>query len=283
MKIIRADELGFCYGVDRAAMMAEELLKKYKKVYILGMLIHNSQYIERLESRGAVTLDEDEFLQGKVKVEEGAQVLLRAHGARKELVEKLDKMNIHTTDTTCPYVTMSINIKLAEEGEYEVVYIGDKEHPEVKSVLSYGKEIRIYNSLEELKGAELERDQKYSFIVQKTFDYNKFDEIKLYAKTRFEEARFKDDLCGATYERQEAVTRLAKETDMVLIVGGRMSSNTNKLYKIAKEMNGRSYFVENTADIDLSWFEGVKTVGISAGASTPHYLIEDIERYIENL
>ncbi len=283
MKVVRADELGFCYGVDRAAIMAEELLKKYGKIYILGMLIHNPNYIERIEKMGAITVEEEDFLRDKVKIEDGAHVLLRAHGARKKIVDKLGKMKIHITDTTCPYVTMSMNVKLKEEDNYEVIYIGNKKHPEVMAVLSYGKSIKIFDSLEGLKGAKLEREGKYSFIVQKTFNYNKFDEIKTYAKKTYKEARFKDDLCGATYERQEAITRLAKEVDLVIIIGGRMSSNSNKLYKIAKEENSRSYFVEGIEEIKKEWFKGVNTVGLSAGASTPDYLIDAVETYIKNI
>ncbi len=283
MKVIRADELGFCYGVDRAAIMAEELLGKYNKIYILGMLIHNPTYIKRIEQMGAITVEEEDFLSGKVVIEEGAQVLLRAHGARKKLVDKLEKMNVHVTDTTCPYVTMSMNVKLKEEDTYEVIYIGDENHPEVMAVLSYGKDIKIFNSLEALKEAKLDINGEYSFIVQKTFDYNKFDEIKTYAKKTYKKARFKDDLCGATYERQEAITRLAKEVDMVVVIGGKMSSNSNKLYKIAKEENSRSYFVEGIDEIKKEWFEGISTVGLSAGASTPDYLIDAVETYIENI
>jgi len=283
MKIVRADELGFCYGVARAADMVESLIVENKKIYILGMLIHNPTYLNKIHGEGVVTVEEEDFLSGKVEIPLDSTVVLRAHGARKELVDKLEGMKVEVVDTTCPYVTKSIIVKLREEENKEVIYIGDREHPEVKAVLSYGKPIMVVESLDDLKNSGLDVNKEYSFVVQKTYDNNKFDAIKEYAKATFREARFKDDLCGATYERQEAIARMSKEVDTVIVIGGRMSSNTQKLYKIAKSLNERSYLIEEPHEIMEKWFEGVNSVGISAGASTPDYLIDEVEDRIKKI
>lgn len=283
MKIVRADEMGFCYGVARAADMVEELIEDNKKIYVLGMLIHNPTYLEKIHKEGVVTVEEEDFLSGKVEIPEGSTVVLRAHGARKELVDKLQNMKVETIDTTCPYVTKSILVKLREEEKREVIYIGDKNHPEVKAVLSYGKKIPVIETLEELEIANFDREKEYSFVVQKTYDNSKFDKIKQFAKANFKEAVFKDDLCGATYERQEAIGRLAKEVDMLIVIGGKMSSNTQKLYKIGKDLNEKTYLIEEKNEINKEWFQGIKSIGLSAGASTPDYLIDEVEEYLKGI
>lgn len=280
MKIVRADELGFCYGVARASDMVEGLIEENKNIYILGMLIHNPVYLNKIQGLGVVTLDEEDFLNDKVQIPVGSTVVLRAHGARKELMDKLEGMNVEKVDTTCPYVTKSILVKLREEEKREVIYIGDKNHPEVKAVLSYGKKIPIIENLEQLENSDLDRDIEYSFVVQKTYDNQKFDAIKSYAKEKFKKVIFKDDLCGATYERQEAISRLAKEVDLVIVIGGQMSSNTQKLYKMSKSINKNTYLVEDKNDISKIWFSGINSVGISAGASTPDYVIDEVEEKI---
>lgn len=283
MKIVRADEMGFCYGVARAADMVEELIEGNKKIYILGMLIHNPTYLEKIHKEGVVTVEEEDFLSGKVEIPEGSIVVLRAHGARKELIDKLENMRVETIDTTCPYVTKSILVKLREEEKREVIYIGDKNHPEVKAVLSYGKKIPVIETLEELEIANFDKEKEYSFVVQKTYDNSKFDKIKQFAKANFREAIFKDDLCGATYERQEAIGRLAKEVDMLIVIGGKMSSNTQKLYKIGKDLNEKTYLIEEKNEINKNWFQGIKSIGLSAGASTPDYLIDEVEEYLKGI
>ena len=249
MKIVRAEELGFCYGVARAAEMVESLIEENKKIYILGMLIHNPVYLEHIHQKGVITVEEEDFLNEKVIIPEGSTVVLRAHGARKQLMDKLSNMNVQKVDTTCPYVTKSIMVKLREEENKEVIYIGDKNHPEVKAVLSYGKPIPVVQNLEELKNGNFDTNKEYSFVIQKTFDNIKFDEIKSYATKTFKSATFKDDLCGATYERQEAISMLAKEVDVVIVIGGSMSSNTQKLYKISKGLNENSYLIGESKEI----------------------------------
>jgi 4-hydroxy-3-methylbut-2-enyl diphosphate reductase len=283
MKIVRADEMGFCYGVARAADMVEELIEDNKKIYVLGMLIHNPTYLEKIHKEGVVTVEEEDFLSGKVEIPEGSTVVLRAHGARKELIDKLENMRVETIDTTCPYVTKSILVKLREEEKREVIYIGDKNHPEVKAVLSYGKKIPVIETLEELEIANFDKEKEYSFVVQKTYDNSKFDKIKQFAKANFRETIFKDDLCGATYERQEAIGRLAKEVDMLIVIGGKMSSNTQKLYKIGKDLNEKTYLIEEKNEINKEWFQGIKSIGLSAGASTPDYLIDEVEEYLKKI
>ena len=164
---------------------------------------------------------------------------------------------------------------------YEIIFIGDKEHPEVKGIISYGNDIKVYENLDSLKISSLDKKGKYYFLTQTTFNKYVFQEIKDYIKLEFLNSDVGMTICGATYERQIAVETLAKEVQIIIIVGGKNSSNTKKLFQIASKINSKTYLVETKDDLDMKWFEGIEKVGISAGASTSKESIIEIERKIK--
>lgn len=276
--------MGFCLGVEQAVELAKEisLNNTEKKIFILGELVHNKEVIKDLEKMGITTIDEDDFSNGNYFFSEGDIVILRAHGSTKDIYEKLIQQKVEIHDAACIFVKRIRNLlikKMAED--YQIIFIGDKEHPEVKGIISYGKDIKVFENLEVLKNNDLDKNGKYYFLTQTTFNKFVFNEIKEYIKMNFLNSDVGLTICGATYERQMAVEKLAKETDVVLIVGGKNSSNTKKLFQIAKEINKNTYLVETFDDVDMKWIIGKDKVGITAGASTPEKSIQEIERKIK--
>lgn len=276
--------MGFCLGVEEAVNLAHEVAQnnKDKSIYILGMLVHNEQVIKELEENGIKTVSEEDFFQGKVKFTENDIVILRAHGSTKEIYGMLVEQKVNIYDAACIFVKRirDILLKKMDEG-YEILFIGDKNHPEVKGIISYGKDIKVFESLDELKKSDIDKNQKYYFLTQTTFNKYIFNDIKNYIKENFTNSDIGLTICGATFERQLAIEKLAKEVDVVLIVGGSNSSNTKKLYQIAMKINPNSYFVENKDELNLDWLKGKNKIGITAGASTPEKSVIEIERKIK--
>lgn len=276
--------MGFCLGVEQAVDLAKEVAikNKDKNVFILGELVHNKQVIEDLEKINIKTIDEEDFFNDKYVFEKNDIVILRAHGSTKEVYEKLLTQGVSIYDAACIFVKRIRNLLLQKLSEgYEIIFIGDKEHPEVKGIISYGNEIKVYENLESLKSSSLNKNGKYYFLTQTTFNKYVFQEIKDYIKNEFLNSDVGMTICGATYERQIAVENLAKEVQIVIIVGGKNSSNTKKLFQIASKINSKTYLVETKDDLDMKWFEGINKIGISAGASTPKESIIEIERKIK--
>lgn len=276
--------MGFCLGVEQAVELAKEVASKNKdkSVFILGELVHNKQVIKDLEKMNIKTINEEDFLNDKYAFEEKDIVILRAHGSTKEVYEKLLTQGVSIYDAACIFVKRIRNLLMQKLSEgYEIIFIGDKEHPEVKGIISYGNDIKVYENLDSLKISSLDKKRKYYFLTQTTFNKYVFQEIKDYIKLEFLNSDVGMTICGATYERQIAVETLAKEVQIIIIVGGKNSSNTKKLFQIASKINSKTYLVETKDDLDMKWFEGIEKVGISAGASTPKESIIEIERKIK--
>lgn len=276
--------MGFCLGVEQAVELAKEVASKNKdkSVFILGELVHNKQVIKDLEKMNIKTINEEDFLNDKYAFEEKDIVILRAHGSTKEVYEKLLTQGVSIYDAACIFVKRIRNLLMQKLSEgYEIIFIGDKEHPEVKGIISYGNDIKVYENLDSLKVSSLDKKGKYYFLTQTTFNKYVFQEIKDYIKLEFLNSDVGMTICGATYERQIAVETLAKEVQIIIIVGGKNSSNTKKLFQIASKINSKTYLVETKDDLDMKWFEGIEKVGISAGASTPKESIIEIERKIK--
>lgn len=264
--------------------LAKEVASKNKdkSVFILGELVHNKQVIKDLEKMNIKTINEEDFLNDKYAFEEKDIVILRAHGSTKEVYEKLLTQGVSIYDAACIFVKRIRNLLMQKLSEgYEIIFIGDKEHPEVKGIISYGNDIKVYENLDSLKISSLDKKGKYYFLTQTTFNKYVFQEIKDYIKLEFLNSDVGMTICGATYERQIAVETLAKEVQIIIIVGGKNSSNTKKLFQIASKINSKTYLVETKDDLDMKWFEGIEKVGISAGASTPKESIIEIERKIK--
>ena len=284
MEIIRAKHMGFCFGVLEAINVCNSLVEEKGRKYILGMLVHNKQVVEDMQRKGFKLVTEDELLEDMDELKEGDIVVIRAHGTSKSIHEKLKERKVKVFDATCIFVNkIRQEIEIANENGYSILFMGDKNHPEVKGIISFADDIQIFESFEEAKKLKIDIDKTYLLSTQTTLNKKKFEEIKKYFKENYKNVIIFDKICGATAVRQKAVEDLAIKVEVMIIVGDTKSSNTKKLYEISKKLNGNSYLVENEEQLDLTIFRGKEVVGITAGASTPEETIMNIEKKIRGI
>lgn len=265
MKIKLAQNYGFCFGVKRAIKIAESA----KGASTIGPLIHNNEEILRLKENFDVTT-----LKSIDDVADIKKAIIRTHGIPKNYLEYLKDKNIEIVDATCPFVTKSQKIceKMSEEG-YSVVIFGDENHPEVEGVKSYAKnDAVVILTCKDLESLNL--GKKVALVSQTTRKVEEFMKIANYLISNYREVRVFNTICNATLENQESAKSLAKEADIMIIVGGKNSSNTKQLYAISKEFCKDSYLIENENEIKKEWFLNKKLCGITAGASTPDWIIK---------
>ena len=275
MLIKKAKSYGFCFGVKRAVEIAENS----KNAVTLGPLIHNPLEIERLSKNYNVKyVNSTDEVDEKIK-----RVIVRTHGIPKNKYNELLNKNVEVIDATCPFVKKPQEIveKMSKEG-YDIVIFGDKNHPEIQGVMSYSVHERVYVVLDvnELKDIHL-RD-KIATVAQTTRKISDYLEIANYLISNYKEVRVFNTICNATFENQDAVRELSREADVMIIVGGKNSSNTKQLFNIAKE-NSDAHLVESEDEIKKEWFDGKELCGVSAGASTPEWLVEKIISRIKDL
>ena len=281
VKIIVAEHAGFCFGVKRAINIAENLLRDERvNIFSLGPLIHNPQEVKRLEEKGLV------LLQDENKIPRGAKVIIRSHGIPPQREREFLSKGVELIDATCPFVKAvhEAVIKLCKEG-YFVVLVGEKNHPEVIGTLGYlqecgGKGI-VVESKEDL--VDVLGKDRVGVVAQTTQREEFFKEVvgELALWTR--ELKVINTICNATSERQEDVYKLAPNVDVMIIVGGKNSGNTRRLYEIAKSLNPNSYHIETKDELKKEWFEKAQRVGVTAGASTPDWIIRDVVEAIEKM
>ena len=281
MEIIRAKHMGFCFGVLEAINVCNSLVEEKGRKYILGMLVHNKQVVENMEKKGFKLVKEEELLENTDNLKENDIVVVRAHGTSRKVHEKLKERKVKIYDATCVFVNkIRQEIETANEKGYNILFMGDKNHPEVKGVISFADNIQIFESLEEAMEVKIDSDKTYLLSTQTTLNKKKFEEVKKYFKENYQNVIIFDKICGATAVRQKAVEDLAIKANIVIIVGDTKSSNTKKLYEISKKLNSDSYLVENEEQLDLTIFRGKEVIGITAGASTPEETIMNIEKKI---
>ncbi len=272
MEVILAEKYGFCFGVKRAIKITEKIAKNNPNTLTLGPLIHNPLEIARLQDSFGVKVQEDINNLGDSK-----SVIIRTHGITKENLEILKTKGVEITDATCPFVTKPQKIvqEMSESG-YDIIIFGDENHPEVRSVMSYSvKKPLVIASLDSLKAIK-KIPKKVAVISQTTKQIDKFTEIIAYLVANSLEVRTFNTICNATFENQEATRSLSQKADVMIIVGGKTSANTKQLFYIAQNHCKDSYLVENENDIESSWFIGKQTCGVSAGASTPNWVIKNV-------
>ena len=282
MVIIRAEKMGFCFGVKKAVETCYEVANKIgTNKYILGMVVHNKDVVKEMEKIGFKIVNEDEILQGEDFLKKDDIVIIRAHGTTSQIIDKLKEKEVEIYDSTCIFVDRIKEILIEREtlGD-EIIFIGDKEHPEVKGIISFGKNVNVFKNLEELKESSLKNSKRYSVLTQTTLNKSKFLEIKEYLEKYYSNAQIFDRICGATSERQEATKKLAKICDVIIVIGDLKSSNSKKLLEVAKAENSNSYLVQNDKELDVSIFSENMKIGITAGASTPEDIIKKIENKI---
>ncbi len=275
MIIEKAKSYGFCFGVKRAVEIAEGS----KNAVTLGPLIHNPLEIERLAKNYNVKYIESiEDIDNDVK-----RVIVRTHGIPKDKLHKLKEKNVEIIDATCPFVKKPQEIveEMSKLG-YDIVIFGDKNHPEIQGVMSYSVHNRVYVVLSPKELENIKLKERIATVAQTTRKIKDYLEITNYLIQRHKEVRVFNTICNATFENQDAVRELAKKADIMIIIGGKNSSNTKQLYNIAKEFC-EAYLVESEEELKKEWFKGKKHCGISAGASTPEWLVEKIISRIKEL
>jgi 4-hydroxy-3-methylbut-2-enyl diphosphate reductase len=276
MEIKLASSYGFCYGVKRAIKIAEE----HPGSSTYGPLIHNKDEIERLKENFNVSLAKN--LQ---EAKEAKAVVIRTHGIPKDELAQLKKDGKKIINATCPFVTTPQQIveRMSKEG-YSIVIFGDKNHPEIKGVVSYAQnqnDAFVILSPEDIPSLPLK--SKVAVVAQTTRKPQEFTKIVSSLVLRAKEVRVFNTICNATFENQDAAADLAKEADVMIVIGGKNSSNTKQLYLICKNYCKDSYHVENESELDKAWFEGKKICGISAGASTPDWVVENVIKRIKEI
>lgn len=284
MEIIRAKYMGFCFGVLEAINVCNSLVEEKGKKYILGMLVHNKQVVEDMQRKGFRLVTEEELLQDVDSLKENDIVVIRAHGTSKKVHEKLKERKVKVFDATCIFVNkIRQEIEIANEKGYSILFMGDRNHPEVKGVISFADDIQIFESYEEATKLKIDLDKTYLLSTQTTLNKRKFEEVKKFFKENYKNVIIFDKICGATAVRQKAVEDLAVKVELMIVVGDTKSSNTKKLYEISKKLNDNTYLIENEEQLDLDIFSGKKVVGITAGASTPEETIMNIEKKIRGI
>ena len=273
MKIELASSYGFCFGVKRAIKIAENA----KDAVTIGPIIHNNDEINRLNKNFNV-----KTLEGINEIDGEKKAIIRTHGITKGDLAELKKSDIKVIDATCPFVTKPQQIceKMSKEG-YDIVIFGDEKHPEIKGVKSYAVG-KVFVVLEESELENVKLAQKVAVISQTTRKVEKFMQIVNYLMLRVKEVRVFNTICNATFENQEAVKNLAVRADVMVVIGGKNSSNTKQLYLISKTACEDSYLVENELELERAWFEGKKLCGVSAGASTPDWIIQKVVDKLES-
>jgi 4-hydroxy-3-methylbut-2-enyl diphosphate reductase len=276
MKIELASSYGFCYGVKRAIDIAE----KHKNSFTYGPLIHNKDEIKRLKDGFNIGLIE------KIEdVENNNAIVIRTHGIPKSELAVLKKQENKIIDATCPYVTTPQNIvaRMSKEG-YSVVIFGDQKHPEIKGVVSYAEdENHAFVVLNKEELDELPLKNKVALVSQTTKKPADFLQIVNALILTHKEVRVFNTICNATFENQDAASELAKRADVMIVIGGRHSSNSKMLHSISEQECKESYLIENETELDENWFKNKKLCGISAGASTPDWIIQNVVNKIQEM
>jgi 4-hydroxy-3-methylbut-2-enyl diphosphate reductase len=272
-KVLLAAPRGYCAGVDRAVQTVEHALDLYgEPIYVRKEIVHNKHVVEELEKRGAI------FVEQETEVPEGEMVVFSAHGVAPSVHENAEKRKLRTLDATCPLVT-KVHVearKFAQDG-YTIVLIGHEGHEEVEGTTGEAPERTVLVQTEsDVDHLEVDDPDRIAYITQTTLSVDETGSIIARLKEKFPNAvgPKTDDICYATTNRQHAVKALAKECDLVLVIGSTNSSNSNRLVEVAREHGADSHLIDNHLQVDEAWLEGVETVGITSGASAPEELVE---------
>ena len=273
MQIILAKTAGFCFGVNRAVKLTYELLEQGRPVATLGPLIHNPQVVEDLESKGAITCDSVD------DVPDGCEIVIRSHGVGQSVYDKISTRRLAYHDATCPFVTKIHKIAARAGAEGAMLLVaGDAKHPEVQGIVGHttGK-VEVFANLEELEKLlpELTQQKSIFAVAQTTFNVQSWETCKEFLKNQCTNAKIFDTICNATWARQQEAEDLSQKCDHMVVIGGHHSSNTQKLLQVAAR-HTKAINVETADELDKDWLNGARIVGVTAGASTPSSIIEEV-------
>jgi 4-hydroxy-3-methylbut-2-enyl diphosphate reductase len=280
MEVILAKTAGFCFGVKRAVDKVYEVIPKGEKVYTYGPIIHNDELVKDLESKGVLVVNSIDELKNLDK----GTIVIRSHGLEEKVYQEIEQhkesgvAKFSIIDATCPYV-LKIHKIVREQSELgkRIVIIGDKEHPEVQGIMGWCKtEPIVIGNTEEVAKINRSVNEKLCIVAQTTFNYKNFQELVEIIMKKGYDILVLNTICNATQERQTEARELAKTSDAMVVIGGKHSSNTRKLYEISKKECANTYYIQKLIDLDLTKLKSFRSVGITAGASTPHNIIKEV-------
>jgi 4-hydroxy-3-methylbut-2-enyl diphosphate reductase len=285
MEIRLAEHAGFCFGVKRAVDTVYEQLEKGKTIYTYGPIVHNEEVVRELTDRGVRVLEDRNALMALHAVKDGGEkpvVIIRAHGVPEEIYRILDEKGLDYVDATCPFVKRIHEIvqRKSTEGNH-IVIIGNPGHPEVEGIVGWCRgAVDVVEDSDEAEALVLPETEAVCIVSQTTFNYNKFQYIVEIFKNKGYNICVANTICNATEERQRSAKVLASEADVMIVIGGKHSSNTRKLYDICREECAETYFIQTLDDLHLELPKSVRLVGITAGASTPNKIIEEVQNNV---
>lgn len=282
MNVKRAKTAGFCFGVKRAVETVYEQAKNSDAapIYTYGPIIHNEEVVKDLENQGVIVLRTEQELE---QLTEGT-VIIRSHGVAKYIYEKLEKKKIQIVDATCPFVKKIHRIVNRESAAgKQIVIIGNPKHPEVEGIRGWaGEQVFVVETKEDAASLVLDPARAVCVVAQTTFNYNKFQELVEIINKKGYDIIVLNTICNATEERQTQSRALAKEVEAMIVVGGKSSSNTQKLFEICKNECANTYYIQTIDDLDPAVLRTIDNVGITAGASTPNKIIEEVQNNVRN-
>ena len=284
MLVTTAKTAGFCFGVKRAVDKVYELQEQgKKKIYTLGPIIHNEEVVADLEKKGVHAITEEELCN-----DPDATVVIRSHGVGREIYRKLEENHLDFVDVTCPFVLKIHRIvkEESEKGTY-IIIIGDPSHPEVKGICGWCfGDHTVIRDKSDAESFLMPPERSFCIVSQTTFNFNKFQEIvellekKSYDNNVLGTLNILNTICSATEERQREAREIAARSDTMLVIGGRHSSNTQKLFEICRKECYNTYYIQTPVDLDSEMFQRSSYVGITAGASTPKKIIEEVQEHV---
>ena len=281
MEVIRAKTAGFCFGVKRAVDTVYEQLEKASEsttIYTYGPIIHNEEVVKDMKQKGVIVLQSE----AELDVLTEGTVIIRSHGVEKAIYDKLNAQGIKIVDATCPFVKKIHNIvqKESTNGNY-IIIVGNPQHPEVEGIRGWaGTKATVVQTKEDIDKLKIPENEKVCVVSQTTFNYNKFKELVEIILKKSYDVSVLNTICNATKERQTEAQHIAEEVDAMIVIGDKHSSNTQKLFEICKNACKDTYYIQTLDDLDMNQLGSVETVGITAGASTPNNIIEEVQNNV---
>ncbi|MDY2699865.1 MAG: 4-hydroxy-3-methylbut-2-enyl diphosphate reductase [Lachnospiraceae bacterium] len=278
MEVILANSAGFCFGVKRAVEKVYEQIEAGKKIYTYGPIIHNEEVVKDLEKRGVQVIEGEREL---ATLKDGA-IVIRSHGVPRRIYDLIEQNGLECIDATCPFVKRIHNIVEKESSDNKkIVIIGNSGHPEVEGIMGWSNTpAQVIESVQEAENFCEDISKPLCIVSQTTFNYNKFQELVEIFRKRGYNVNVVNTICNATEERQTEAGEIASKVDAMIVIGGRHSSNTQKLYEICREKCQATYFIQTLEDLHLELPKTAALVGITAGASTPNNIIEEVQNYV---
>ena len=280
MEVTVAKSAGFCFGVKRAVDTVYSEVEKGRKIYTFGPIIHNEQVVTDLEKKGVVVINDI----GSIKDIDSGTVIIRSHGVSKDIAKALEDSPLTVVDATCPFVKKIHNVVEEESARgKKIVVIGSKNHPEVSGIIGWCHPSNPATVIENEKEADdftTDPESEITVVSQTTFRLGKFKELVEILRKKGYNVTVVNTICNATGQRQEEAQKIASEVDMMIVIGDSKSSNTQKLYEICSRQCKRTLYVQTKDNLETDQFRSLRRVGITAGASTPKNIIEEVQNYV---